>query len=779
MKNSEEEVQTAAKDGGIVSKRIPTAKTALSVYKKLRKADESSAYSRSLIQNLFNGNPPYTKAELRRRGLSWISNTDWGEFRSAINLNASSIWNMLVDVPEFVSLSTDWEDPQHPEKNYGMILARRFTQILREWRSFYFVIMFRIQEMLKFGVGTIFWADEDTWKCSNVRCSNFLVSAKAECDIDKIEIAMIRDEISMIELYRNVQDEEAARDMGWDVPGVKAVIKHFFENHPSLTGDRYSISDWESIGTAIQNLDDACDAEFDGVRIVHIYSKERYQKDEPNQITHQIIWQDDTEDTMKFLYEKPRRYKNMARVFHNFFFGIGEGYFKSVRGLGRDIFPHAHASNRLLNSMLTGVEMAGGMVLQLGSGASAESVHIAKKGPVYLLPADVDAQQRQVLPSLDPIVGARKVISNVQDNNSGLYRGRDEQIGDPRSATEIQKESFQEARTEGNQAVFFYVQHEEWLKEMFRRIMNPDYDPDAEGYEEHERLMELLDHDQFPEVLLDPDMWVLRAKRSIGLGSMSQKLQITAWMTSMMGALSEQARRNVLRHAFAVRVGWENVDEFVSELDDTTLFTMIHSMAEGENVDMLNGAQRTVAVDDPHGIHMYIVTQKIAEIAKAFEAQGQANEQMLMAMQLLLQHASQHLQYMAQDKTREAQVKQYQKAMQQFSGILQKMAAIVQQMAKQQAKQQEENQKKIAQAEEQLANRDHEVKLAKIESDAGLKKYEADLLHQSRMEKAYTSMQAQITQLQANLEALAMKTRADIDRENLKAEASMERKGTQ
>ena len=759
-KTKEEELQTVTTTGNAVEKRIPNAKTALSIYKKLRENDGQAAINRSNIQKIYDGNPPYSKADMQRRGLSWMSNVDWGEFRSSINLNASAVWNMLIDVPVFIECKTGWKDAQNPYKDWGAILARAYSQVLREWDGFYFLMMMRIQETMKHGNGPVIWPDEEDWRSVNVKVSNLLTPATGSSDVSKLSMFCVRQEMDPMDLFRTIEDEDAAKDMGWNVAEVRKTMVAWYKNAAG-TNDAYAISDWESLNQMVKNMDDASFMEFSDVRLVHLYSREKYIKGEPNSVTHQIIWENAEEQDVGFLYEKERRYESMKNALHNFLFTVGDGYMKSVRGLGREIFTASHASNRLINSMLTGVDMASGLMLQLDTGIAAESIQVTRKGPLYLIPAGVDAMQRQTMPSIEPTLGARKVINDIENNNAGIYKGKDEGVGPVRSATQIQKESFNEARFEGNQAVFYYVQITEWHKETFRRLINPDYPEGQPGYEGHARLIELLKDESFPMHLLK-ETWSTTAKRSIGLGSMSQKMAITNQMVSMKPGLSELGQNQVDRLWFAVRVGWENVDQFVPALDDgTELFMVFHAMAESENVDMMIGYERHVASDDPHGFHTTTHLQAIKATVDAFQ-QSQDPTKEFQTMQLLLQHVTQHVQMMAQDPANVGKAKQVMEILKQYNDVAGQMEAAAQEVMKARQKQQEEEQKKLQQAEEELANRDIEVKKHKIDVDAEVARYEIDKKQQAAVDKAIGAAQAKTIELEAKIENMFKETDAKI-----------------
>jgi hypothetical protein len=783
--NETEEATPVTESGKPASKKVANAHIALAVYRKMRKESEASAVSRANIQNLYDGNPPHKKSELRRLGLAWMSNVDWGEFRGAINKSASSIWNMLASTQNLIQATTTELDEQDPSSDYGNIVASGFTKIMKEWLGFHLNVRSRILEMLKFGIGACYWRDDIEWESHFVRTGNILVDPTSKSSISSIGIIALRDEMDISELMQYVEDEESSRADGWNTAYVRKKIANIYKDGMSQDAQKkYAIQDWESLIIATKNEDfEIENSEFEPLRVVHLLSQESSILDNDGKllksgtVTHQIFLEEDDDSgrDAQFFFEKEDAYPSMDKAVHFMMFNTGDGWFKSVRGLGKELFSFAHASNRLINGLLTGVDMSSGLLIQNQSGASAERFHVVKKGNFTLIPSDVSIIQQNFMPNINSAAEVRGLIQALKDNNTGLYQNRNESNVE-RTAEEVRAEVNNESRFENDQAEWYYVQWECWLKETFRRLMNSDYPESAVGYEQHKALMDYLELRNVPKKFRDGRIWDVAAVRQIGLGSKSNGMRITNEMISMKGALEERGRKNVDREWFGHRVGWENVDRFIP-ITSTDQITMIsHTMAEGENIDMMEGHRRTVAVDDADKLHLDVHFRSLVQlIQRAGEGQSPDMIKDAQAVTLMSEHIRVHIGAMGGDGTRKAMVDQYTEMIDELDQSIQMMVQQAEQMQAEQQKQEEEQQKLVESAESREVDRAVEIERYKADKMAEVEIYKADQLNVAREQKSITSMQAQISKLQAELQSLSIKTAADIARKDAETAAKIAR----
>jgi hypothetical protein len=124
-KNDEVEVKGIKDSGQAEPSRISDAVTARSLFIKLKDEDNAASSYRSKIQGQLDGNPPRDPAKMRKLGLGGFSNVNFREAEGIVEMNASSFWDLDMDVPSFINVKV-YDDRKlsiPDELHYGNIIA--------------------------------------------------------------------------------------------------------------------------------------------------------------------------------------------------------------------------------------------------------------------------------------------------------------------------------------------------------------------------------------------------------------------------------------------------------------------------------------------------------------------------------------------------------------------------------------------------------------------------------------------------------------------------------
>jgi hypothetical protein len=238
------------------------------------------------------------------------------------------------------------------------------------------------------------------------------------------------------------------------------------------------------------------------------------------------------------------------------------------------------------------------------------------------------------------------------------------------------------------------------------------------------------------------------AYRSIGLGSLGVKYDITNQLLQVSGSFDEVGKRAALRDWVSVRVGYKNADKYVASLDRDQVSSNETSIAMLEFNDVAEGSQVVVGGDQLHKIHIDVFVERMAPIMQAAQ-QGQMQDPITMyrTMQLAMQHIQQHLQILAQDM----RYKQYVKSVVGFLQDAARITGMIEQEAKRMMKAQQAQaqaqQDTVNNAQKVLQDRELEAKIYEI-----TKKYEAKAMEQeslNHMRDVKTQEQARINNAKA------------------------------
>ena len=329
-------------------------------------------------------------------------------------------------------------------------------------------------------------------------------------------------------------------------------------------------------------------------------------------------------------------------------------------------------------------------------------------------------------------------------------------------------EADNEARFRTNQAAWIYMQHEMFLKETLRRLINPDYDPQADGFKDHELFIKRCKARGVRTELLKFDVWEIRATRAIGLGSVNQAKRDTQSLLGLAGGLDERGRRNAIRDWIEVRFGYEMVDRYSPIEDRNQIETTAHTIATLESNDFSEGKGVPVGTDDPHVIHASIHVQAMIGTLQRF-AQGQLPADVVFAeLQTALPHTAKHVELIKRDNLRKGKAAEFEQALQQIMQQAQEVRAQMERLAKQRQAQQEAQQKALVEQVREQENREFQLKLRQV-----------DLNHQVEMSKAESLNDTRMAKLNTSIQALIRKTIADERRKDFAAQSEQNRKNAE
>ena len=747
--DKEQKLVSTTDAGKKPKKRIANAQAAFSIYEKLEEDNAQLAITRAKIQGQVDGNAPFSESQMKRMGMSWVSNVNFRETMATINLQVSAVWDMLVGTKYLIEAICDEDNPQEPAIDFGRIVAEEFTRTVRDnWGGFHYNVMLRLNEMFKMGVGPCLWNDEFDWHSEAVQIGNFKFPLQSRSSLEELPLFTINKDMDPIELLDNIEDEKAATAAGWKVAECRKFLVRKYTKGQQSAGD-YDLDDWAKTQKRIRNNDWSDRQEFTGLRVVYVLVKEA-----SGRITQMII-PEDMQDKEGFLFEMDERFEDMKHCLHMMLFNIGDGYISGIKGLGHELYATNDISNRLINSTLTGAIISSGLIVQPRSGFSSDELAVTKIGPVTFLHEGVEAVQSSFAPPINNLIAARSMVQMVQNNNVGIYKNGKEDPNRPeRTAAEARIQAGNEARFETNQSSWYYVQWEEWLRETFRRMVSKDYPEGSPGYDERKEFLKRCDDRGVPKALVqDIDKWEIFASRAIGMGSTFLKNDLTQQMMGTISLLDEVGRTNVLEDWYGARMSWKLVDRYVNTVNRNEIITHQTHIAEFENHDHSNGQPCAVASDDPHVIHL---NSHLKDAAQSMKKMQEAQEpQVILAgvqiMPLKLQHIGQHIEFMAKDKTRAADTKKYLELFKVLAKNFQQFQKMAQQIMKQQEEkakaQQEEQQQALDDADQQK----FQLELEKIKSNERVEMAKAESMDRVRMMKAETSIKAQIMKTMADL----------------------------
>lgn len=639
------------KTGKAPKTRITNHAGLYGLYQNLYLADEQSSKDRTRIMDMFDGAAPYDPVVLKRLGQGYRANLNFGEAAADLEKALSAYNDLVTSVDRLVNIKTRFGDESQREE-FATIISEEFHKLLtKDWPSFYFRQQLLSYYFIAQGLAVAFFEDERNWQWNVCPIGDFLIPRGTPATEDKIEIACVRRIYLAHELYKYIENEKVAKEAGWNVDAVKQAIRDATTTMPTDTFN------WEELQREIKSND----LYFAHVRSREIHVIHYYVREFDGSYSHAIGRRDGVGD---FLFKKLNRFKSASEAFHIFTYGVGNGLYHSIRGLGYKIFPHIQMTNRLRCAMADGAMIQTSVLLQPNSAEDVSRMTMAYSGPLSFLPPGL-----QVVPTSYPNLSANVMpivneMAMVRQSNTGSYRTQmNAPTGNPRTATEVNAQVANEAVLSANSLNLFYVPWGRLLREQFRRLQREVWIPGESGSEEALAFRRRLEERGVPwDAVLG--VYEVDAVRAVGLGSPAARLAAFNEFMQLLPRFDETGQVNAIRDRIAARVGYDQVDRYLPNPTIKNRVPIDAKIAELENGSMQGGKQVSVMPSENHALHLSVHLGEVGPIVQAVQ-KGQVNDkqQMMTFLTMMYEHCNEHLIRIADDPTKQQEIGQAKLAM--------------------------------------------------------------------------------------------------------------------
>lgn len=779
------DLQTTTPQGTPSMRRLATPAAARSLFNRMVDEDmRGGAQHRAIIQGMIDGNPPFSDEVLEEMGMGNSINVNFLTMRANLDARAGAGHELFAEVPSIIDCKPLKVLHNEPEVVHNCsIIAEEFTDLVTLWDGFLPAMEMVWRNCDAYGIGVCAWPDPWDWRPQSFQRGNLLVDPQASVEVDKNDFVMIRDELSVHDLFIKTQDPDTSRARGWKVQSLKdLIVRVFHAKEGTSDDDQYQRSTWESIQQAARNNDPYYQSQqFDKVRVVHILVRE---VSGDQKVSHLIIPELGSCDY--FIFEGLDQYDRMSHVLWWMPYNYGDGYVRSVRGVASYMIQHDDLSNRFLCRIFDAGFLSASLLLQPQTPMDMSRLQFMQMGPYTIVPSELNIRQSTFQPQISPLLQLRSVSEQVMKNNTGTFRQHSESVGREaeKTARQVAEEANKEARFEKAAIAARYTHLDKLYREIFRRATSKEIldsgNVEYPGAREAKAFIQRCEDRGVPREFITnwQKNFRVSAYRAVGMGSLGVKYDITGQILNMSGSFDELGKREALREAVAARVGYRHVDRFVPTLDRDQNSSNEHSIAMLEFNDIEEGSEVVVGSDQLHKIHIMVFLQRLYPLMEAALA-GQPTPDPVRdfrTMQLAVQHIAQHAQYLMQDpRQKEFIDTQLKPILQKVSEAMQVLEQSAKQVLKAQQQQQQQQEAQLANAEKIQQDRELEAKIFEIQ-----RKYEVEAMKQqslNSMRAAKTEEQMAIARHKAeeDIKRKAEKQAAEIriNAEKARADAAI------
>ena len=634
---------------------------------KLLDADLKRSEQRNKIKGLYDGNAPFSPAELKAKGMGSNCNLNWRQAASILNQFKTPYYDLVVEVPLIADIQTA-EGKSTERADWSQIISEEFHRMVTNWDNWDDVIQKHQFQMLLNGSGVCYFHDADDWRPDVAGAGEILVADGTSTRLDEIEAVVILKNYPAHTLYKYIRDKGVAEELGWNVSAVEDAI---IDSRNTSGEPPTSAQQLEWFQQKFKNADIYYGTyECSPVRTAHILVNEM-----DGGVSHHIIRAD--RQQTKFMFSKLNRFETMREAICPFFYDIGDGTWHSVKGLGYEIYPYCMTFNRLRCREVDGAMIASTVLIHQKDANASSKAQMITLSNMSILPPGLEIQSTNIGQGIDATVSVRRDMEQGMNQNIGVLQNAPGS-SNPRQGQKAKRmEMQQKASLNKGNINRYYTAFDRLYQQMYRRASAGGLTKFSPGGREALEFQARCMKRGVPkEAFTNTDS--VKAMRSIGAGSAVNALMVTEAIMEHAGSLPEEGRQMAIRDWISRLAGGKFADRYMGEVNTDNYKTQDDSIAQLENDALRNGGKVIITIQQSHVIHLKShlgdCEQHIKEFQDATNQTGQQDIGELQRLAIHLQgagtHELEHLEQLKDDKLRHEDYSKLYKSWQKMARIL-------------------------------------------------------------------------------------------------------------
>lgn len=699
------------------------------VAQRIIAADQKRSRYRAEVKGLFDGNPPFKNADLRKAGLSHLHNINWRVPEAMLNTALTQYYDAVFESPSFATVECAYDEHKDVQVEHGEIITECFQKINEEDPDLSYMFQASQHDMLLMGTGPVMWEDEFDYRAKPIK--ETYVPDDTKSNVNQWTICVVRVDYGVEELADKINNEDGATARGWNVAAVRQAIIQATPRDVFGNSERT----WENWQEACRRNELYYSQICETIKVAHIFYREVAEGGKDPSVSHLAVTIDQSVPG-KFLFRKLNRFDNWRQVICPMYYDVGDGTHYSVKGMGVKAYGALHATNRLMCHMFDAAYANSSIMLQALTEASREQMQVTPLGPYMILPPNWNVIQTQIASRLDEAMAVKADGMNTVSANLSLYRQNiNRQKGNPITAREVEYRAENENVIGRAQLIRYFDQLDEFWQERYRRLANPAYASNLAGGEAAERFRKMLKEKKVTKEAIKNAR--VRATRSIGYGSPDARLQALMRMMARLPLYSETGRTKILEDLTAADVGHALMRRYIPDQEkppseDLVIATLQVSAAK-------DGVAPVVTGDQNHIVFAQIFLKACDDAAGSLQ-QGANPMEVYALIDILGPAIAAHIEALKADPTRKQAVEQLTEQWKQLAKVHDQLGKQLQQMQQQQ----QEGQQQMQQAQAIQQGQDPEMALKGAESAAKMRMKAAEKGQSMQLKAAQTKQKMAI-----------------------------------
>lgn len=619
----------------IVNGRIQSVRDLVAAYSTFWWADLESSRARTIAQQMRDGAAPFSYYKEQLLGLLGRANVNWGLAETICEQAEMPYSDLLEGIDVLCTTPTNYGSPDSRDY-WEMVIAEELTLLLRSWPLFYSLWKENVRMFVNEGVSFAFFDDDVDWRWSVRGLQYFKFPRRTTADVNSMDMITAKVDMLPYRLYEHTKNPEIAEAEGWKPNQIITALKQAATQY---SPPPYDPEEWEK---AFKNYDFMWTATNIVVQTIHGWTREV-----DGTITHQICRADGQGG---FLYEKKKKYRNMASMLVPYLYGVGtNGDLHSIRGVLQKNFNKWSAINKLFCRSLDMMMHASTPHIQAPNADAGTELPFTYQGYYCMVSDGYQFLETKVPDFASSLLPGLNFIMQLAQGSSAQYVGNamyPQQGGDNRkSGAQLSMEADMAGKLSTNGMILFAVAWRQHMQELVRRICRKDYSAVEPGGPEVQDFRARCMNRGVPSEAIDGvDFRRVEVNMGIGKGSAMERRNVLQQANQEYFYRLDPAGQNRLTNwSLAALMGARQANLLCPVVPNMRPPEDLEN-ANLENNQLEDGKQVPVLPNQNHQVHLESHLGKMAEITDKADQFQITEEQAVGSLQSLFTHAALHLQ---------------------------------------------------------------------------------------------------------------------------------------
>lgn len=485
------------------------------------------APNRALIDQLFNGFPPYSKKEEEDNNIQ--VNVNFNEGAQLLLQAREQYENAFLSTTNFFTVKVP-DAPKSRRDLYGGIITRELTQLMKHSKQAFAYLhtqRSKFGSVVLHGPGPQMWEDQWKWLPFFVGIEDLLIPTDTELTLENLTYYAVRRRITPGDLYRKTLGKGENVDPGWKLGKVRKILDAYKDLNQNQNN-----WNWAQHPEKMQELIKQNVIMFDYDSVPKVGLWDFYYQDDETTKWHRVMMLDsdctalgtknNETDPNEFVYKREEPFADSLDHILHLQFGDGNNkppfVYHSIRSLGWMLFDVVSLLNRVRSELTRKVFEDMMLMIRVLDPADRSRLDQIDIGPNHMLLPDglaiVTNDQRYKL-DWNMVQGLLANFKQLTGEFSSSYtQDLDTGTSKERTAFEVQALLSQTAKLTGSMLNLAYIQEAFSYKEICRRLTLKN-SPDFATKKFQNRCKE----EGVPDKWMDSTRWEIEPERVIGNGN--------------------------------------------------------------------------------------------------------------------------------------------------------------------------------------------------------------------------------------------------------------------